>query len=156
MMSFEDFAVLERKQKPFSLCIKLLTYKCKSFVCTKLETMNYQKRRGKKTVQELLLFWEGEQLKVEYKHRLFTGVITALKLLLGFKWNLNTSQVSASVRYNRLLDWWHNEYLAEAWGTKVNQTNSPLSVFRFSWNLHLFVKLLQVCWCLSKVYNTHS
>lgn len=34
MRSFEDFAVLQRKQKLCSLCIKLLTYKCKPFVCT--------------------------------------------------------------------------------------------------------------------------
>lgn len=60
-----------KESKSFSLCIKLRTYKCKSFVCTKLETMDYHKKEcGGEPVKELLLLWKGKQLKVEYKHML--------------------------------------------------------------------------------------
>lgn len=81
----------------------------------------------------------------------FTGVITVLKVLLGFKRNPNKAQVSGLVRYNsNSSDDVINGYLAGAGGPKGNQGNSPLSVFRISWNSCLF------CRCLSAVCNEPS
>lgn len=64
--SFEGFAALQKKQKLCSLCIKLL--RCKSFVCSRLKIMDYQKKEGKILVKD---FCKGKQLKREYKHMLF-------------------------------------------------------------------------------------
>lgn len=95
MKSFKGFAAL---QKLCSLCIKLV--RCKSLVCSRLKIMDYNKKEGKKPGEGLL---KGEAVKRRVRACAFPGVIIVLKLLPGFKHNSNNSQVSALLRYQRLL-----------------------------------------------------
>lgn len=103
MKSFEGFAALQKKQKLCSLGIKL--QRCKSFVCSRLKIMDYQKKEGKILVKD---FCKGKQLKAEYKQVLF--VVWSQY----WRYSQGLSAIQTDLRCllhsgttDKLL-WWHN------------------------------------------------
>jgi len=62
-------------------------------VCIKLKTMDYHKKQRKKNCLRTSTALKMEAVKRTVQVHAFTDLITAPKLLLGFKWNRNTSLV---------------------------------------------------------------